>query len=205
VTMRTIQKSLNKWIPRGLEMFGDERGGDTNIKYGFKDLKNREAQDQYHAEVGRMIHDINSRFLRARFPDYAPEKIDAVITELSRSRGRHHGVAWDDLLRLPDKRFFRRKGEPAFQMVGVDGETFTDVDEYVRYLATQLSEAYLTQRDLRMFVDTLRKVAAGEYTPDEASRKMPRLRRVGGTCPCSRSVRWVSEEGEAAATAVTAT
>ena len=26
-------------------MFGDERGGDTNIKFGFKDMKNREAQD----------------------------------------------------------------------------------------------------------------------------------------------------------------
>jgi len=27
--------------------------------------------------------------------------------------------------------------------------------------------------------------------------KMPKLKRVGGTCPCSRSVRWVMEEGAA--------
>jgi 1,2-phenylacetyl-CoA epoxidase catalytic subunit len=45
VTMHVIQKSVNKWLPRGLEMFGDERGGDTNVKFGFKDMKNREAQD----------------------------------------------------------------------------------------------------------------------------------------------------------------
>jgi benzoyl-CoA 2,3-dioxygenase component B len=43
VTMSVIQKSVNKWFPRALEMFGDERGGDTNIKFGFKDMKNREA------------------------------------------------------------------------------------------------------------------------------------------------------------------
>jgi hypothetical protein len=39
-------------------------------------------------------------------------------------------------------------------------------------------------------------VIAGEYTVDEAIKKMPRLKRVGGTCPCSRSVRWILEEPE---------
>jgi len=28
---------------------------------------------------------------------------------------------------------------------------------------------------------------------------MPKLKRVGGTCPCSRSVRWVMEEPETGA------
>ena len=42
--------------------------------------------------------------------------------ELERSRGTHHGVGFEELLRLPDRRFFRRKGEPAFSMVGIDGE-----------------------------------------------------------------------------------
>src|SRR5437867_3776336 len=54
ITMPAIQKSIDKWFPRALEMFGDERGGDTNVKYGFKDMKNREAQDQYIDEVQRM-------------------------------------------------------------------------------------------------------------------------------------------------------
>ena len=30
--MDMLQKRLNKWLPRGLEMFGDERGGGTNVK-----------------------------------------------------------------------------------------------------------------------------------------------------------------------------
>ena len=122
--MPMIQKSVNKWFPRALEMFGDERGGDSNIRMGFKDLKNREAQDQYIEEVRRMMRDINARFLRARFPDDAPEKIEAALDEMERSRGRYRGVEYDELLRIPDRRFFRRKGEPAFSMVGVDGETY---------------------------------------------------------------------------------
>ena len=202
ITMQVVQKSINKWFPRALEMFGDERGGDKNIHFGFKDMKNREAQDHYLAEVTRMIRDINSRYLRARFPGYTPDKVELVLDQIERSRGKHEGVAWDDLLHVPDRRFFRRKGEPAWQMVGTLGETFADADEYVRYLAKALPEAYLTTKDLRSYSETLHKVAAGELSVTDAIMSMPKLNRVGGTCPCSRSVRWVQEE-ETAAPAVT--
>ncbi len=197
ITMAIIQKSILKWVPRGLEMFGDERGGESNIKFGFKDMKNREAQDLYYEELRRMLRDINARFLRGRFPSYTPEKVEQVLDTLERERGRHDGVEYDDLLRLPDRRFFRRKGEPAWTMVGADGESFSAVDTYMRYLATKLPEAYMTTRDLRTYEETLRQVVAGELTPAEAMKKMPRLKRVGGTCPCSRSVRWVVEEPQA--------
>jgi len=197
ITMPAIQKSINKWFPRGLEMFGDERGGDKNMRFGFKDMKNREAQDLYIEEVRRMIRDINLRFLRARFPGESPEKAENRLESLERDRGRRDGVAHEDLLRLPDHRFFRRKGEPAWSMVGVDGEVFDDVDTYLRYLGTQLADGYMAARDLTLYADTLRKVVAGELTADEAVRKMPRLKRVGGNCPCSKSVRWVVEEAPA--------
>jgi len=194
VTMQVIQKSINKWFPRALEMFGDERGGDTNLKFGFKDMKNREAQDEYIDEVRRMVRDINARFLRARFTGYTPDRVEQVLDELERSHGRHQGVEYGDLLRLPDRRFFRRKGEPAWNLFGFDGEAFSDADAYTKHLAQHLPEAYLTTRDMRMYQDTLRKVVAGEMTVKDAIAKMPKLKRVGGTCPCSRAVRWVMEE-----------
>jgi hypothetical protein len=108
-------------------------------------------------------------------------------------------VAYEDLLRIPDRRFFRRKGEPAWTMTGVTGETFTDVDAYLRHLATHLPEPYMASRDLKAYAETLRKVVAGEMSVKDAIMKMPRLKRVGGTCPCSRSVRWVVEEETPAA------
>ena len=79
-------------------------------------------------------------------------------------------------------------------MVGTLGETFTDADEYLAYLAKTLPEAYLTTKDLRAYAEALRKVAAGELSVADAIHAMPKLKRVGGTCPCSRSVRWAVED-----------
>jgi len=36
-------------------------------------------------------------------------------------------------------------------------------------------------------------VRRGELTAEAAASQMPALRRVGGACPCSKSVRWVVE------------
>src|SRR5439155_1630333 len=177
--------------------------GEPNVRFGFKDLKNREAQDQYIEEVQKMLRDINLRFIRARFPAYAPEQADAALAELERARGTHHGVRREDLLRTPDRRFFRRKGEPAFSMVGVDGEPFTDAEEYLRYLSRHLNEGYVASRDMRNYAEALRGVAAGTLAVKDAIMKMPKLKRVGGTCPCSKGVRWVMD-GSAADQAASA-
>ena len=142
-----------------------------------------------------MLRDINSRFLRARFPEYTPDKVEQVLDELETSRGRHQGVEYDDLLRLPDRRFFRRKGEHAFEMIGIDGESFDDANEYVRYLAKNLNEGYVASRDLTNYADVLRKVKAGTLAVKDGIMAMPKLKRLGGTCPCSKSVRWVLEDG----------
>ncbi|MFN8588513.1 MAG: Phenylacetic acid catabolic protein [Candidatus Eisenbacteria bacterium] len=202
VTMKMMQHALNKWIPRGLEMFGDERGGDTNVNFGFKDMKNDEASSMYHEELRKMLRDINARYIRARFPDYSTEKTEQVLAELERSRGTHHGLAWSDLLRLPDKRFFRRKGVHSFAMIGIDGETFTDAEEYLRYLAANLNDGYMASRDMKLYAEALRAVASGEKTPAEAQKSMPRLKRVGGNCPCSKGVRWVMEDADGGQTTV---
>lgn len=193
VTMAMIQKSVNKWYPRALEMFGDERGGDTNVRFGFKDLRNREAQDQYIDEVRRMLRDINLRFLRARFPGDSMERAEQRLERLEAEGSRVDGVAPEDLLRLPDRGFFRRKGETAFTMIGLGGETFTDVEAYLAHLAAHLADGYMASRDLKVYADALRQVVAGELTAADAIRRMPRLKRVGGNCPCSKGVRWVVE------------
>ena len=199
-SLELVQESINKWFARGLEMFGDERGGGKNIQFGFKDLMNREAVDQYTEECRKMVRDINTRFVRARFPDYSPDKIEAVIEDLEKSRGSHMGLKFEDILHLPDPRFFRRKGECAFQMIGVNGETFTDVELYLRYLALHLNSGYVASRDMRLYAEALRQVVAGEITVEQGVKAMPKLKRLGGSCPCSRSVRWVMEERDGSET-----
>ncbi|HVT15469.1 MAG TPA: Phenylacetic acid catabolic protein [Thermoanaerobaculia bacterium] len=197
VAMETLQRAINKWLPRGMEMFGDERGGATNVRYGLKPMTNAEAQKLYREEVGKLVRDLNLRYLRARLPALthagAGEALDRLLPE-SGDGEAVSGVLPEDLLRLPHADFFRRRGVPAFTMVGVDGEAFDDLGAYLRYLMRHLPDAYCAGRDYREFVELLTKVRGGEMTIKEATAQMPTLRRVGGACPCSKSVRWVVDE-----------
>jgi len=196
ITPEQIQQSLNKWIPRGLEMFGDERGGDTNLKLGFKDMKNREAQSKYWDEVAKLLHDLNLRFLRARYPSKSPETIERMLAALLRERSSADGTSYDEILKMPHREFFRRRGEPAFRMVSVEGDPIADVEEYIRHLARVLPQAYLASRDMAQYRDLIRKVAAGEVTPEQAAMKSPMMKRKAeSVCPCSKGVRWVDVDG----------
>jgi hypothetical protein len=155
-------------------MFGHEAKGQEIVALGLKDMANGEAQDAYIDECHKMLDDLNKRHTRA--VEARGGKVDEA-----------------DLLRLPHRRFFRRRGEPAFQLIGVDGRTFSDLDAYVRHLGEVLPEAYLASRDVKHYVETLRKLVAGEITIKDAIKSTPHLARVGGACPCANSVRWVVE------------
>ncbi|HZP96886.1 MAG TPA: Phenylacetic acid catabolic protein [Candidatus Limnocylindria bacterium] len=192
-----IQKMVNKWFARGLEMFGDERGGQTNVKLGLKDMANKEAQDKYIAECEKMIDDINERYVRARLEHLSREDALAAFARMKKG-DTVEGIRRDQLLRLPDRRFFRRRGEPAFQMIGVDGEQFTDVEEYIAHCLARLPEAYHASIDVKHWIEMQRKVTRGEIELKKAIASMPRLARVGGACPCSKSVRWVMDVPEGA-------
>jgi len=219
-TMDMLQRALNKWMPRGLEMFGDERGGGTNVRLGLKPMKNAEAQRQYREEVEKVVRDLNLRYLRARLPQLslaeAPKTLDRLVgapqksTPETASQGAdtsygslagefnpQAGVRPEDLLRVPDSGFMRRRGVPAFQRVGTAGEVYGDLQAYLHHLAAVLPEAYRSGRDYKDYVDALGKVQRGEMTAEAAAAHMPALRRVGGACPCSKSVRWVIDAAPA--------
>jgi hypothetical protein len=152
-----------------------------------------------------MIADLNQRYLRARLPKLRPDEAERLAARLLEDGGRHEGISHEDLIRIPHPSFFRRKGEPAFTMVGTRGEAYTDVESYLRHLKSALPEPYLHSRDMKMYLETLRDVVAGRVPVDQAIRKMPKLKRVGGMCPCSKSVRWVMEEETATAAVPTKT
>ncbi len=194
VTMPMLQKAINKWLPRGMEMFGDERGGATNVKYGLKPLKNAEAQDQYYAEVRRVVNQLNTRYVRAKLPALSHRDAEALIQRVESENGVVRGVAPEELLRLPHQEFFRRRGVPAFKKVGAAGEAFEDLAAYTRHLVANLPEAYLAGQDFKEYLETHRKLEGGAITLEQAVKHLPELRRVGGVCPCSKSVRWVQEE-----------
>lgn len=190
VTVDAMQRSLNKWLPRGLEMFGDERGGGSNIKMGFKDKKNHEALLEYYEEVTKMVNDLNRRFLRERLPSLEPDAVDALLNALLAGESRE-GLSREDLLVLPHEKYFRRRGMYAFQMWDVEGRPVASFDEYRRHLVATLPQAYLASNDFRNYLELMRQVAEGDLSVDDAQRRTPHLSRVGGSCPCSKSVRWI--------------
>ena len=198
VSMPMLQKAIDKWLPRGLEMFGDERGGGTNVRFGLKPMKNGEAQRLYYEEVEKLVRDVNQRYVRARQPELDRAAAIAAVDRLM-AGDPVHGLEPTDVLRLPHAEYFRRRGVPAFTRVGFDGTSFGDVTAYVAHLRDTLPEAYLASRDFMDYLELLRRVAGGELTAEEAGRRAPKLRRVGGSCPCSKSVRWVIDDPPTAA------
>ncbi len=193
VTMEVLQKAINKWLPRGLEMFGDERGGGTNVRLGLKPMKNSEAQRQYYEEVTKLVRDLNLRYLRARIVDLTHAGSEAALDRILAGE-TVEGIHREDLLYIPPMDFFRRRGVPAFRMVGEQGETFATVPEYLKHLVRTLPEAYRASRDYKEYVQALTEVQEGKMTAEQAAGKMPTLRRVAGACPCSKSVRWMVDD-----------
>ncbi len=194
ITAEDIQKAINKWLPRGLEMFGDERGGGTNVRFGLKPMKNAEAQEQYYKEVQSLVAGINLRFIRARLPEISSSRAQEILDRIVSERQTVEGIGWSDLVHVPHPHYFRRRGVPAFELTGWEGESYDDVEDYVRHLSKTLPDAYRAGRDFQHYLELLRKVHAGEIDLKEAVGAMPDLRRVGGVCPCSKSVRWVVDE-----------
>jgi len=106
ITTQDIQKAINKWLPRGLEMFGDERGGGTNVRYGLKPMKNAEAQEQYYQEVGKVVRDLNMRFIRARLPELSLAQAESLLDKLLADGGSSRGISWEELISMPRETSF---------------------------------------------------------------------------------------------------
>jgi len=162
-----LQKTLNMWYPRGLEMFGSELGGDL-VKGVFKTLKNGEAQRIYIDEVLGKVKDVNLAIIqaKARCPR---DDAEAILRRIVEKGETLHGLTKDDLVFLPDRKFFRIRGLAEFgdfrlpdsDAAGV-GYVFLPFDlhgrmltnrgkpierqEYVDYLRTVLPVRYMTSR-----------------------------------------------------------
>src|SRR3989442_14058126 len=86
-------------------MFGSELGGDV-VKGVFKTLKNREAQVIYIEEVLGKVKDANLAIIQAK-ARCSRDEADAGLRRITQKGETVHGLTKDDLLFLPDRRFFR--------------------------------------------------------------------------------------------------
>src|SRR5256886_7766474 len=100
-----IQKAINAWVPRGLEMFGNERGGETAVAFGFKDRNNGTAQGEYYSELREVLELINVEIAKAKVKDLTAPDARTLVREVQDTGEPLQGVAPDDLLFAPDMKF----------------------------------------------------------------------------------------------------
>lgn len=163
VSTEGLQRHLNKWVPRGLEMFGDERGGKSVVEFGFKDKVNGEAARQYHDEVKvELIDSMNFEVLKVFDPKVSRAESPAIADRVLETGEAYHGCRPENLVFLPSEKFFRRRGLHAFEMVDARGRPFLKVDDYLAYVRRNMPEGYVTGPDFKVYAEHLREKLAGK-------------------------------------------
>ena len=168
-----VQRTVNMWYPRGLEMFGSELGG-AAVKGLFKTLGNDEAQRIYIDEVAGKVRDINLAVVGAKL-GLGREDARRALARIE-SGERMDGLGSEDLVRVPHRRFFRIRGLAEYGDYALPGAGFAGVgyvylpydvngeilvesgrpierERYIEYLRTVLPERYMVSRHFRFVKD----------------------------------------------------
>jgi benzoyl-CoA 2,3-dioxygenase component B len=163
-SIEDMQRALNLWFPRGLEMFGNEHGGETAVTFGFKDKTNGVAQAEYIEEVRGVIRNTNVAIVQERLPNMSREDAHALIDELETSGDVKQGIKPEDMVLMPDTKFFRKRGpeDVIFKSYDVRGELMTEggkplsPEGYLRYLSRILPPKFIGSREYQKYVGQMR-------------------------------------------------
>jgi len=159
-SIEDIQRAMNLWYPRGLEMFGNEHGGETAVTFGFKDKTNGTAQNEYIDEVRGVIRNVNVGIVQERIASKSREQAHELIDEIERSGDPKETIKPEELVSMPDSKFFRKRGpeEIVFQPYDVRGELLTrhgkplSHEQYLEYLSTVLPARFIGSREYNKYV-----------------------------------------------------
>jgi len=157
-SIEDIQKTINAWYPRGLEMFGNERGGETNVQFSFKDRTNGAAQSQYIREVHEVIELTNVAIVQTKVKEITAPDARTLVREVQDTWEPRMGVGVGDLLFVPDAKFFRRRGAPeiVLQPYDVYGKLLPmSAQQYLDYLGNVLPDRYRATDEFRQYCDQL--------------------------------------------------
>jgi benzoyl-CoA 2,3-epoxidase subunit B len=158
-----MQQVLNMWVPRGVEMFGNERGGETSVAFGFKDRNNGTAQSEYYNEVREVLELVNIAVVQAKVKDTPAPEARTIVREVQDTKETVSGVSPKDLLFAPDVKFFRSRGmeEIAFMPYDINGNMITDNgkpvsgEKYLDYLSTVLPGYYFSGSEFAKYREAL--------------------------------------------------
>ncbi|HYM62248.1 MAG TPA: Phenylacetic acid catabolic protein [Thermoanaerobaculia bacterium] len=158
-----IQRTLNAWIPRGVEMFGNELGGQTAVTFGFKDRNNGTAQAEYHNEVREVVELVNVAVVQSKVRDIAAPDARSLVREVQDTGESIRGIGTRDLLFVPGVKFYRKRGldEVVYMPYDVNDNLLSENgrpisgEKYLAYLATVLPEHFLETAEFQKYREGL--------------------------------------------------
>lgn len=162
-SIEEIQRSINLWLPRGLEMFGNERGGETAVAFGFKDRVNGTAQGEYYNEVRELLEQVNVAIVQTKVPNTTAPDARVLVREVQDTGESQRGVKVEDLLFAPDVKFFRSRGMEEIiylpydvhgRMLTADGKPLSG-ERYVEYLHSALPAYYMKSSEFTKYTSHL--------------------------------------------------
>jgi hypothetical protein len=141
-------------------MFGNEKGGETAVTFGFKDKTNGTAQGEYYEEVRSVIRNVNVAVVQERQPGIARLDAHKLLDEIEMSGERGRGIKPEDVLFMPDLKFFRKRGaeEYVFKPYDVRGNLLTEngkevsSEAYLNYLSRVLPGRFIGSREYNKFL-----------------------------------------------------
>jgi hypothetical protein len=158
-----IQKVINAWVPRGVEMFGNERGGETAIAFGFKDRNNGAAQSEYYNEVREVVELVNVAVVQAKVKEITAPDARSLVREVQDTGETMKGVSPSDLLFVPDMKFFRGRGleEIVYMPYDVHGNLISDNgkpiggERSLEYLKSVIPAYFVKTKEFKKYQDGL--------------------------------------------------
>jgi len=173
-SINDIQRALNVWYPRGIEMFGNERGGETSIAFGFKDRNNLTAQSGYTQECTEVVELTNVAIVQTIVRGTSAPDARVMVREIMDTGDEQQGVRLENLLYVPDQKFFRSRGmeEIIFLPYDVRGTLITEggrpiaSERYLDYLQSVLPSYYLSENEFKKYAEALlgrERMSSGSY------------------------------------------
>ncbi|MHC4223809.1 MAG: Phenylacetic acid catabolic protein [Planctomycetota bacterium] len=162
-----MQEHLNKWLPRGLEMFGKEDGGGTNVEFGFKSKTNGVAQDEYYEEARSFVRDWNCALIQQHYlkgTEYPDAK--EIVEKMWETKDTVKGIKPEMIVFVPDKKFCRKRGLEDFVFKPYDmhgtlltgtGGAAIGTDDYMEYLKCVLPEDYREDPEFTRFGEQMKE------------------------------------------------
>ena len=160
-SIEDIQRAINQWYPRGLEMFGNELGGETNVQFGFKDKTNGVAQAEYIAEVQSVVDNTNLAIGQLFHKSTPAAELRQMIKAVLESNDPKFDMKPSLFITLPSNKFFRKRGPFMFQPFSIYGEQLTagtghtTAKLYEEYLRTNLPERHVDSEEFTKYVEQM--------------------------------------------------